>query len=98
MDADHLEELADVDATRQSLSDVLSETMQEQEKAEQQWSSRVAAADQARAEVEARAAKNEALQRAFQASGKTAAEFADMYGLDAAAMRRLQASQAAVNA
>lgn len=57
-----------------------------------------AALEVARAEVEARAAKNEALQRAFQASGKTAAEFADMYGLDAAAMRRLQASQAAVNA
>lgn len=57
-----------------------------------------AALEVARAEVEARAAKNEALQRAFQASGKTAAEFADMYGLDAVAMRRLQASQAAVNA
>ncbi len=46
-------QLADVDATRQSLSDVLSETMQEQERAEQQWTARVAAADQARAEVEA---------------------------------------------
>jgi chromosome segregation ATPase/DNA-binding NarL/FixJ family response regulator len=44
--------LAEVDATRQSLSEVLSETMQEHERAEQQWSARVAAADAARAEVE----------------------------------------------
>lgn len=44
--------LSDVDATRQSLSEVLSETMQEQERAEQQWSARVAAADAARSEVE----------------------------------------------
>lgn len=57
-----------------------------------------AALDEARIEAEGRAAKHEALQRAFQASGKTAAEFADMYGLDAAATRRLQASQAAAKA
>lgn len=48
-----------------------------------------AALDAARSEVEAKAAKSEALQRAFQASGKTAAEFADMYGLDALTTRRL---------
>jgi ProP effector len=57
-----------------------------------------AALEEARVEVEARAAKTEALQRAFQASGKTAAEFADMYGLDAAAMRRLQLSASAATA
>ncbi len=54
-----------------------------------------AALADARAEMDARAAKHEALQRAFAASGKTLAEFADMYGLDAAAVRRLKASQAA---
>lgn len=48
-----------------------------------------AALEEARSELEARAAKNEALQRAFQASGKTAAEFAAMYGLDAVATGRL---------
>lgn len=51
-----------------------------------------AALDEARLEAETRAAKQEALMRAFQASGKTAAEFADMYGLDAAAVRRLSAA------
>lgn len=50
-----------------------------------------AALDEARLQAEGRAAKNEALQRAFQASGKTAADFADMYGLDPAAVRRLLA-------
>jgi ProP effector len=54
-----------------------------------------AALDDARMEAETRAAKHEALMRAFQASGKTAAEFADMYGLDPVAVRRLQASKAA---
>ena len=57
-----------------------------------------AALEEARAEVEARSAKTEALQRAFQASGKTATEFADMYGLDAAAMRRLQLSASTATA
>jgi ProP effector len=49
------------------------------------------ALDEARSQAESRAAKHEALQRAFRASGKTAAEFADMYGLDPAEMRRLHA-------
>jgi sRNA-binding protein len=34
-------------------------------------------------EVEARAAKNEAVRRAFEASGQTVEVFADMYGMDA---------------
>jgi hypothetical protein len=33
--------------------------------------------------VEARAAKNEAVRRAFEASGQTVEVFADMYGMDA---------------
>jgi ProP effector len=37
--------------------------------------------DEAFAELAAQAAKREALMRAFEASGKTEAEFADMYGL-----------------
>jgi sRNA-binding protein len=44
---------------------------------------------EALSQAEARAAKNEALQRAFEASGKTAEEFADMYGLDPRAVRRM---------
>ena len=36
-----------------------------------------------------RAAKREALQRAFEASGKTVAEFADMYGMDPALVRQM---------
>lgn len=38
--------------------------------------------DEAFAELAAQVAKREALQRAFAASGKTVAEFAEMYGLD----------------
>jgi ProP effector len=38
--------------------------------------------DEAFAAIAEKSAKNEALRRAFQASGKTLEEFADMYGLD----------------
>ena len=38
--------------------------------------------DEAFAELAARNAKAEALLRAFEASGKTVAEFAEMYGMD----------------
>ena len=41
-----------------------------------------AALDEAMAELGRQAAKREALMRAFEASGKTEAEFADMYGMD----------------
>ena len=41
-----------------------------------------AALDDALAELGRQAAKREALQRAFEASGKSEAEFADMYGMD----------------
>jgi sRNA-binding protein len=41
--------------------------------------------------VAQRSARREALQNAFRASGKTVAEFADMYGLDAAETKRLLA-------
>ena len=41
-----------------------------------------AALDDALAELARQAAKREALMRAFEASGKTEAEFADMYGMD----------------
>ncbi|MDP9901649.1 ProQ/FINO family protein [Variovorax ginsengisoli] len=41
-----------------------------------------AALDEALADLASQAAKREALMRAFQASGKTEAEFADMYGMD----------------
>ena len=40
--------------------------------------------DDAFAELAARAAKREALRRAFEASGRSAAEFAEMYGLELA--------------
>jgi ProP effector len=40
--------------------------------------------DEAFAELAAQAAKREALMRAFEASGKTEAEFADMYGMNPA--------------
>lgn len=40
--------------------------------------------DEAFAQLGERAAKNEALRRAFAASGKTVQEFADMYGMDLA--------------
>ncbi|MBI2748396.1 MAG: prop effector [Burkholderiales bacterium] len=45
--------------------------------------------DEALAEAEARAAKSEALLRAYEASGKTVEEFADMYGMDPRAVRRM---------
>jgi sRNA-binding protein len=51
--------------------------------------------DEAMAEAEARAAKSEALLRAFEASGKTVEEFADMYGMDPRAVRRLLADKPA---
>ncbi|GAB3762415.1 hypothetical protein GCM10028796_14050 [Ramlibacter monticola] len=41
--------------------------------------------------VAQRSARREALQNAFKASGKTVAEFADMYGLDPMEAKRLQA-------
>lgn len=44
--------------------------------------------DEAFAELAAQAAKREALMRAFEASGKTEVEFADMYGMDAAEVGR----------
>jgi len=40
------------------------------------------------AEIAERAAKREALQRAYQASGRSVEEFAEMYGLDVAAVRQ----------
>ena len=45
--------------------------------------------DEAFAEVGARTAKREALQRAFEASGRTVAEFAEMYGMDPAEVGRI---------
>ena len=47
--------------------------------------------EQALHEVEARAAKNEALRRAFEASGQTVEVFADMYGMDGREVRRILA-------
>jgi ProP effector len=41
--------------------------------------------------VAQRRARREALQNAFRASGKTVAEFAEMYGMDAAETKRLLA-------
>jgi ProP effector len=46
------------------------------------------ALDEAFAEVGARTAKREALLRAFEASGRTVAEFAEMYGMDPAEVGR----------
>lgn len=55
--------------------------------------------DEAFAEMAVQTAKREALMRAFEASGKTAAEFAEMYGLDPAevaqAIERVQRSRQA---
>ena len=48
----------------------------------------MAALDEAFAELAERAARREALQRAFDASGRTVQEFADMYGMDAAQVSR----------
>ncbi len=54
--------------------------------------------EEALAEFDARRARQEALLRAFDASGKTPAEFADMYGLDArdvaAALARRESTRA----
>jgi len=44
--------------------------------------------EEAFAELGARTAKREALQRAFEASGRSVAEFAEMYGLDAKEVAR----------
>lgn len=58
-----------------------------------------AALDEALADLASQAAKREALMRAFQASGKTEAEFADMYGMDpkevARTLQRVRKDQAA---
>jgi sRNA-binding protein len=54
--------------------------------------------EEALAEAEARAAKSEALLRAFEASGKTVEEFADMYGMDPRAVRRMLARKPATAA
>jgi hypothetical protein len=54
--------------------------------------------DEAMVEAEARAAKTEALLQAFNASGKTVDEFADMYGMDARAVSRMLARAPVVNA
>jgi sRNA-binding protein len=54
--------------------------------------------DEALIEAEARAAKSEALMRAFEASGKTVEEFADMYGMDPRAVRRMLARSPATPA
>ena len=59
-------------------------------------------ATRALAELAVQAAKREALLRAFEASGKTETEFADMYGLNlaevTAALARVRAAQAAKTA
>ncbi|WP_086925908.1 ProQ/FINO family protein [Variovorax sp. JS1663] len=47
-----------------------------------------AALDEAFAELGERHAKREALRRAFEASGRSVAEFAEMYGMDPADVRR----------
>jgi len=47
-----------------------------------------AALDEAFAQLAEQAAKREALQRAYEASGKSMEEFAQMYGMDVAAVRR----------
>ncbi len=44
--------------------------------------------DEAFAQLGERAAKNEALRRAYAASGKTVQEFAEMYGMDEAAVKQ----------
>jgi len=61
-----------------------------------------AALDEALADLAGQAAKREALMRAFQASGKTEAEFADMYGMDpkevARTLQRVRKDQVAEHA
>lgn len=49
----------------------------------------IALLDEAFAELAAQAAKREALMRAFEASGKTEAEFADMYGMNPVEVGRM---------
>jgi ProP effector len=51
--------------------------------------------DEAFAELGARNAKREALRRAFEASGRSVAEFAEMYGMDPAEVKRTLASSQA---
>ncbi|NDZ13227.1 prop effector [Variovorax sp. WS11] len=48
--------------------------------------------DEAFAELGARNAKREALRRAFEASGRSVAEFAEMYGMDPAEVKRTLAA------
>jgi sRNA-binding protein len=48
----------------------------------------VALLDEAFAELAEQAARREALRRAFEASGKSLAEFAEMYGMDPAVVRK----------
>ena len=48
--------------------------------------------DSALAELKLEAARREALVKAYQASGKTEAEFADMYGVKPAQLRAVLAS------
>jgi len=48
----------------------------------------VAVLDEAFAELAEQAARREALRRAFEASGKSIAEFAEMYGMDPAVVRK----------
>ncbi len=54
--------------------------------------------DEAMVELEARSAKTQALLQAFKASGKTVEEFADMYGMDPRAVRRMLARAPAAQA
>jgi hypothetical protein len=48
----------------------------------------VAALDEAFADLAEQAAKREALRRAYEASGKSVEEFAEMYGLEVKAVKR----------
>ena len=50
--------------------------------------------DEALAEAGERAAKREALQRAFAASGRSVAEFAEMYGMELAVVKKALAAKA----
>lgn len=54
--------------------------------------------DEAMLELEARAAKAQALLQAFKASGKTVDEFADMYGMDPRSVSRMLARASATQA
>lgn len=57
-----------------------------------------AALDEAFAAIAGQSAKREALVRAYRASGKTVEEFADMYGMDPAAVNQALAAQDAAKA